>query len=111
MTAPDHRGNVKFLLHRGRRPYIGRSARRWSVVRVKRKQGCSFVQASLRTAFDPRADFRGSKLLHCNVMAASLLVTEVPRDASAILGAHLAQTSECSRNGPGQELVLSYSDT
>ena len=21
MTAPDHRGNVKFPLHRGRRPY------------------------------------------------------------------------------------------
>ena len=27
MTAPDIRGNVKFLLHRGRRPYMARSKR------------------------------------------------------------------------------------
>ena len=26
MTAPDIRGNVRFLLHRGRRPYMARSS-------------------------------------------------------------------------------------
>jgi hypothetical protein len=28
MTAPDHRGNVEFLLHRGRRPYMALSGNR-----------------------------------------------------------------------------------
>jgi hypothetical protein len=27
MTAPDHRGNVEFLLHRGHRPYMALSNR------------------------------------------------------------------------------------
>src|SRR5262252_3851999 len=43
------------------------------------------------------------QMLNCETKKPT--VTEVPRDASAILGAHLVQTSECSRNGPGQELV------
>jgi len=55
MTAPDHRGNVKFLLHRGRRPYMAHSGhlRHCSENVCCRGYSGPIQRRGLTPAFDP----------------------------------------------------------